>query len=155
MHNLSPHMSTQPITSRIYQRLFYLLTNQIAHQGFWIFNWLTLPLSNHFLTCHSACMNCDKCGTLYKWFQRSAKGKGNKGQNETKTWTETENDIRCLNSHILCTICVYFKKCMNFKFAFIHNIDLDQQNANMMSDSKIPMPEGMLIYIYIYIYIYI
>ena len=36
LHNLSPHMSSQPITSRIYQRLLldYLLTNQIAHQGF-------------------------------------------------------------------------------------------------------------------------
>ena len=30
----------------IYQRLLYLLTNQIAHQGFWIFNWLTLPLDS-------------------------------------------------------------------------------------------------------------
>ena len=29
-------MSSQPITSRIYQRLLYLLTNQIALQGFWI-----------------------------------------------------------------------------------------------------------------------
>ena len=29
---------------------------------------------------------------------------------------------------------------MNYKFAFIHNIDMDQQNANMMSDSKIQMP---------------
>ena len=44
LHNLSPHMSSQPITSRTYQRLIYLLTNQIVHQGFWIFNWLTLPL---------------------------------------------------------------------------------------------------------------
>ena len=44
LHDLSPHMSSQPITSRIYQRLLCLLTNQIAHQGFWIFNWLTLPL---------------------------------------------------------------------------------------------------------------
>ena len=34
LHNLSPHMSSQPITSRTYQRLLYLLTNQIAHQGF-------------------------------------------------------------------------------------------------------------------------
>ena len=34
------------ITSPIYQRLLYLLTNQIAHQGFWIFNWLTLPLDS-------------------------------------------------------------------------------------------------------------
>jgi len=34
LHNLSPHMSSQPITSRIYQRLLYLLTKQIAHQGF-------------------------------------------------------------------------------------------------------------------------
>ena len=43
-NNLSPHTSSQPITSRIYQRLLYLLTNQIAHKGFWIFNWITLPL---------------------------------------------------------------------------------------------------------------
>ena len=34
LHNLSPDMSSQPITSRTYQRLLYLLTNQIAHQGF-------------------------------------------------------------------------------------------------------------------------
>ena len=40
LHNLSPHTSSQPITSRIYQRLLYLLTNQIAHQGFWSFNWI-------------------------------------------------------------------------------------------------------------------
>ena len=46
LHNLSPHLSSQPITSRTYQRLLYLLTNQIAHQGFWIFNWLTLPLDS-------------------------------------------------------------------------------------------------------------
>ena len=46
LHNPSPHMSSQPITSRTYQRLLYLLTNQIAHQGFWIFNWLTLPLDS-------------------------------------------------------------------------------------------------------------
>ena len=38
--------SSQPITSRIYQRLLYLLTNQIAHQGFWIFNWLKLSLDS-------------------------------------------------------------------------------------------------------------
>ena len=46
LHNLSPRMSSQPITSRTYQRLLYLLTNEIAHQGFWIFNWLTLPLDS-------------------------------------------------------------------------------------------------------------
>ena len=34
LHNLSPHTSSQPITSRVYQRLLYLLTNQIVHQGF-------------------------------------------------------------------------------------------------------------------------
>ena len=34
LHNLSPHTFSQPITSRIYQRLLYLLTNEIAHQGF-------------------------------------------------------------------------------------------------------------------------
>ncbi|XP_015767372.1 PREDICTED: dnaJ homolog subfamily A member 1-like [Acropora digitifera] len=34
LHNLSPHTSSQPIKSRIYQRLLYLLANQIAHQGF-------------------------------------------------------------------------------------------------------------------------
>ena len=28
LHNLSPHMSSQPITSRTYQRLLYLLTNR-------------------------------------------------------------------------------------------------------------------------------
>ena len=39
-------MSSQSITSRIYQRLLYLMTNQIAHQGFWIFNWLPLPLDS-------------------------------------------------------------------------------------------------------------
>ena len=33
LHKLSPHTSSQPITSRIYQRLLSLLTNQIAHQG--------------------------------------------------------------------------------------------------------------------------
>jgi len=42
----SRSMSSQPITSRIYQRLIYLLTYQIIHQGFWIFNWLTLPLDS-------------------------------------------------------------------------------------------------------------
>ena len=31
---LATHISSQPITSRTYQRLLYLLTNQIAHQGF-------------------------------------------------------------------------------------------------------------------------
>ena len=30
LHNLSSHTSSQPISSRIYQRLIYLLTNQIA-----------------------------------------------------------------------------------------------------------------------------
>ena len=40
---LSLHMS---ITSHIYQWLLYLLSNQITHQGFWIFNWLTLPLDS-------------------------------------------------------------------------------------------------------------
>ena len=34
LHNLYPHMSSPPITSHIYQRLLYLMTNQIAHQGF-------------------------------------------------------------------------------------------------------------------------
>ena len=34
LHYLSLHMSSQPITSRTYQRLLYLLTNQITHQGF-------------------------------------------------------------------------------------------------------------------------
>ena len=34
LHNLSPHTFSQPITSPIYQRLLYLLTNQIVHQGF-------------------------------------------------------------------------------------------------------------------------
>ena len=34
LHSLSPHTSSQSTTSRIYQRLLYLLTNQIAHQGF-------------------------------------------------------------------------------------------------------------------------
>ena len=37
LHNLSPHTSSQPIKSRIYQRLLYLLANQIAHQGFFNF----------------------------------------------------------------------------------------------------------------------
>ena len=46
LHNLSPHTSSQPITSRVYQRLLHLLTNQIAHQGFWIFNWLRLSLDS-------------------------------------------------------------------------------------------------------------
>ena len=44
--NSSPHKSSQPITSRVYQRLLYLLTNQTAHQGFWIFNWLRLSLDS-------------------------------------------------------------------------------------------------------------
>ena len=34
LQNLSPHASPQPITSRVYQLLLYLLTNQIAHLGF-------------------------------------------------------------------------------------------------------------------------
>ena len=42
--DVSLHTSSQPITSRVYQRLIYLLTNQVAHQGFWIFNWLKLSL---------------------------------------------------------------------------------------------------------------
>ena len=46
LHNLCLHTSSQPITSRVYQRLLYRLTNQIAHQGFWIFNWLKLPLDS-------------------------------------------------------------------------------------------------------------
>ena len=33
-HPLSTHTSSQPITSQVYQRLLYLLTNQIAHRGF-------------------------------------------------------------------------------------------------------------------------
>ena len=40
LHNVSPHTSSQPITSQVYQRLLYLLTDQIVHQGFLIFNWL-------------------------------------------------------------------------------------------------------------------
>ena len=39
LHNLSLHTSSQPITSRVYQRLLYLLTNEIAHQDFWLFKW--------------------------------------------------------------------------------------------------------------------
>ena len=39
-------MSSQLITSHVYQWLLYLLTNQIAHQGFWIFNWLKLSLDS-------------------------------------------------------------------------------------------------------------
>ena len=39
-HSLSLHKSSQPIASRVYQRLLYLLINQIADHGFWIFNWL-------------------------------------------------------------------------------------------------------------------
>ena len=31
---LSPHTSSQPIKSRVYQRPLYLLTKQIAHRGF-------------------------------------------------------------------------------------------------------------------------
>ena len=45
LHNLSPHTSSQPITSSIYQPLLYLLNNQIAQQGFWIFKWLRLSLT--------------------------------------------------------------------------------------------------------------
>ena len=41
MRNLFRH-TTQPITSRAYQRLLYLLTNQIAQLGFSLFNWLRL-----------------------------------------------------------------------------------------------------------------
>ena len=44
LHNT--HTSSQPITWRVYQRLLYLLTNQIAHQGFWIFNRLRLWLDS-------------------------------------------------------------------------------------------------------------
>ena len=44
--NLSPHTSPQPITSPVYQWLPYILTNQIAHQSFWIFNWLKLSLDS-------------------------------------------------------------------------------------------------------------
>ena len=32
LHKLSPHMSSQPITSRIYQRLLYLLTAFVEDQ---------------------------------------------------------------------------------------------------------------------------
>ena len=46
LHNLSPHTSSQPITSRVYQWLLYLLTNQIAHQSFLIFNRLRLSLDS-------------------------------------------------------------------------------------------------------------
>ena len=46
LHNLSLHTSSQPITSRIYPWLLYLLTNKIAHQGFGILNWLRLPLDS-------------------------------------------------------------------------------------------------------------
>ena len=46
LHNLSLHTSSQSITSRIYQRLLNPLTYQIAHQGFWIFNWLKLALDS-------------------------------------------------------------------------------------------------------------
>ena len=42
LHKLSLHTSSQPITLRVYQRLLYLSINQIAHQGFWIFDWLLL-----------------------------------------------------------------------------------------------------------------
>ena len=34
------------LLSLINNRPLYLLTNQIAHQGFWIFNWVTLPLDS-------------------------------------------------------------------------------------------------------------
>ena len=34
LHNVSLHMSSQPITSSFYKWPLYLLTNQIAHQGF-------------------------------------------------------------------------------------------------------------------------
>ena len=46
LHNLYPYTYSLLITSRIYQRLRYLLTNQIVHRGFWIFNWLRLPLDS-------------------------------------------------------------------------------------------------------------
>ena len=45
LHNLSPQMSLQPIKSRVYQWLLYLLTNQIMHKGFWIFNKLNYHLT--------------------------------------------------------------------------------------------------------------
>ena len=38
LHNLSPHMSLEPITLHIYQGLLYLLTNQIAHRCFFSFS---------------------------------------------------------------------------------------------------------------------
>ena len=44
---ISRHTSSQPIISRVYQRLLYLLTNEIAHQGIWIFSWLS---KSHHLT---------------------------------------------------------------------------------------------------------
>lgn len=44
LHNLSLLMSSQPITSHVYKWPLNLLTNQIDHQGFEIFNWLKLSL---------------------------------------------------------------------------------------------------------------
>ena len=46
LHNLSLHTSSQPITS--------LLANQIAHQGFGIFNWLRRPVDSE----HGFCTGC-------------------------------------------------------------------------------------------------
>ena len=46
LDNLSPHKCSQAITLRIYQWPLYLLTNQITHQGFLIFNWLRLSLDS-------------------------------------------------------------------------------------------------------------
>ena len=43
--SVSPYTSSQPITSWVYQWLLYLLTNQITHQGFLIFNWVKLLIT--------------------------------------------------------------------------------------------------------------
>ena len=57
LHNLSSHSSSQPITSRAYQRLLYLLTNQITHQGFGIFNNRSLYSEDGF---RSGCRNVSR-----------------------------------------------------------------------------------------------
>ena len=52
LHKLSPHMSSQPITLRIYQRLLYLLTNRSpgvfefsTNTTTWLWRWLPHRLS--------------------------------------------------------------------------------------------------------------
>ena len=66
LHNLAPCTSSQPITSRVYQRLVYLLTNQIVHKGLWISNYhLTLKMASaHVVSEHS--QDCNHPDNLFQ-----------------------------------------------------------------------------------------